>query len=191
MFPNIGGGIEKISPKIASIQQKFLGSNHNIQNDIAVNNAIIGTEQQHGTQPPPTFKGLTDTLTRKKSPTAASVSDLVKQNNIAAADMGLPPPPPPPRSSIPKGMLKKSTYEFGNSGPAAAVVTQPPPARPSKLPLKPQQAQNSSEENSPVKKALSKLSLTSSSDSLSSNASITTGKRIYVIMPLKSRTGSK
>ena len=178
LFPNIGGGIEKISPKIASIQQKFLGSNHNIQNDPAVNNAIIGTEQQHGTQPPPTFKGLTDTLTRKKSPTAASVSDLVKQNNIAAADLGLPPPPPPPRSSIPKGMLKKSTYEFGNSGPAAAVVTQPPPARPSKLPLKPQQAQNSSEENSPVKKALSKLSLTSSSDSLSSNASITTGKRI-------------
>ena len=137
---------------------------------------VIGTEQpQHGTQPPPTFKGLTDTLTRKKSPTAASVSDLVKQNN-AAADLGLPPPPPPPRSSIPKGMLKKSTYEFGNSGPA---VTQPPPARPSKLPLKPQTTtQNSSEENSPVKKALSKLSLTSSSDSLSSNASITTGKRI-------------
>ena len=60
-----------------------MGSNHNIQNDPAVNNAIIGTEQQHGTQPPPTFKGLTDTLTRKKSPTAASVSDLVKQNNIS------------------------------------------------------------------------------------------------------------
>ena len=44
------------------------------------------------------------------------------------------------------------------------------------MPLKPQN--NSSEENSPVKNALSKLSLTSSSDSLSSNASVTTVKSV-------------
>ncbi len=113
---------EKISPKIASIQQRFLNND---------------------------FKGLQDTLTRtqKKQPAQQSPDQ-------AAAD--LPPPPPPPRSSAP---AKK--YEFGSSPQA--------PSRPNKLSL---------DNVVQVKSALSKMSLTSSSDSLSSNASVNTVKSV-------------
>ena len=133
----LNGG-EKISPKIASIQQKFLsGSSSSGSNGASsTSNGGNSTDEQ-----PSSFKGFQDTLTRKKSPSTSSApngSMMVRQNS----DLGLPPPPPPPRSSIPKGMLKKSTYEFG--GGHQQQQQQPPPARPSKLPLKPQ---NSSEEN--------------------------------------------
>lgn len=106
---------EKISPKIASIQQKFLQDSN--------------------------FKGLQDTLTRKKSPNGTETNEL-------------PPPPPPPRSAAPK------KYEFGQ-------VPQPP--RPSKLSL---------DNVVQVKNTLSKMSLTSSSDSLSSTASLNTVKSV-------------
>jgi hypothetical protein len=123
------GKQEKISPKIASIQQRFLnGSN--------------GTD----------FKGLQDTLTRsKKSPPEGD----------------LPPPPPPPRSTAPK------KYEFGQPQQVQqqnrVENQQQPPARPSKLTL---------DNVVQVKSALSKMSLTSSSDSLSSNASVNTVKSV-------------
>ena len=70
-------------------------------------------------------------------------------------DADLPPPPPPPRTSAPK------KYDFGQQG------QQPP--RPSKLTL---------ESVVQVKSTLSKMSLTSSSDSLSSNTSINTVKSV-------------
>ena len=97
---NSNGSRDKISPKIASIQQRFLGAGPPTNDDVS------NGEQQ--SQQPPSFKGFQDTLTRKKSPT--TIAALVRQNS----DLNLPPPPPPPRSSIPKGMLKKSTYEFGH-----------------------------------------------------------------------------
>lgn len=111
---------EKISPKIASIQQKFLANQ------------------------------LQDTLTRNKK--AAPLAPP------AAPDSDLPPPPPPPRSTAPP---KK--YEFGQQ------PSQPQPPRPSKLTL---------DNVVQVKSTLSKMSLTSSSDSLSSNASVNTVKSV-------------
>jgi uncharacterized lipoprotein NlpE involved in copper resistance len=128
------------------------------------------------------FRGFQDTLTRKKSIESdqpqhqrqkQQLKDTFFRQNSDLAN-GLPPPPPPPRSSVPKGMVKKANYEFGVSGPI----------RPSKLPLKPQTKTDArSQDNSPVKKSpgpltLSKLSLTSSNDSLSSNASVNTVKSI-------------
>ena len=117
---------EKISPKIASIQQKFL-SNHQ------------------------------DTLTRKKPVAAPLAPPPPPEHN-------LPPPPPPPRSSIPSFPPKR--YEFGGAG-------APAPPRPTKLTL-----DAISNPPPPPVKTLSKMSLTSSSDSLSSNASVNTVKSV-------------
>lgn len=113
---------EKISPKIASIQQKFLVANQ-----------------------------LQDTLTRNKKAAAPP----------APPEADLPPPPPPPRSSAPPATPKR--YEFGQ----LQTTSQPP--RPSKLTL---------DNVVQVKSTLSKMSLTSSSDSLSSNASVNTVKSV-------------
>ena len=119
---------EKISPKIASIQQKFLSSHQ-------------------------------DTLTRKKPMAPAP-----------PPEHNLPPPPPPPRSSIPAFPKK---YEFG----------APAPPRPTKLTLDSSVNPPAPPPPPPPAKTLSKMSLTSSSDSLSSNASVNTVKSVSPTKP--------
>ncbi len=162
---------DKISPKIALLQKQ-------IQSPTA-------EEKQAN------FKGFQDTLTRKKSldETATSFGRMTNDANRAEifrqnsdlTSKNLPPPPPPPRSSVPK-MLKQS-YEFGGH--------QPQLSRPSNLKLLPSKPQTTTDaigrdeastspatKKSPPAHLLSKMSLTSSNDSLSSNASVNTVKSV-------------
>ena len=176
------GSKDKISPKIASIQQQLVNLTSPVSGEppSVISNNETNYEEKDAPIP---FKIKSDTLSRKKIITNTRESKSWGRDDSGFAykeEAGIPPPPPPPRSSIPKGMpASPNTRNFSNN---ISISPASRPANPAtfKLPLK------SETDTSPAKKSPSvsspmnnsKLRSTSSSDSLSSNASINTVKSV-------------
>ena len=178
------GSKDKISPKIASIQQQLvnLTSPTSGEPPSSLSNNEVNYDEKDVPIP---FKIKSDTLSRKKIiGNTREIKSWGKDDSgfVYKGEVGIPPPPPPPRSSIPKGMpAPPNTRSFANNiSVSPAISTRPANPASFKLPLK------TEIETSPAKKSPSgsspmsnsKLRSTSSSDSLSSNASVNTVKSV-------------
>ena len=175
---------DKISPKIASIQQQLVNltspTSDEAPTSLVKNDAKI--DDREGTMP---FKLKSDTLSRKNMISNSRENRSWGRDDSGFSykgEIGIPPPPPPPRSSIPKGHNTSSPIRTFTSHVSSSQSVNNRPANPAtfKLPLK------TESDTSPVKKSpsmaspmsISKLRNTSSSDSLSSNASVNTVKSV-------------
>jgi len=107
------GSKDKISPKIASIQQQLvnLTSPSSGEPPSALSNNEVNYDEKEVSIP---FKIKSDTLSRKKIISNSRESRSWGKDDSGFSykgEIGIPPPPPPPRSSIPKGMPASPTHE--------------------------------------------------------------------------------
>ena len=157
------GDRDKISPKIASIQQRLMSPTSEEANP-----------DQDKTTASSTFRNMQDTLSRN------SRKSLTQHDSSSS----FPPPPPPPRSIVSRSAILAAgrdrapaagipSYEFGQE-------------RPKVLPLKTSTTGDKTSPGSSTTPPTSngggghgvKMSLTSSSDSLSSTTSVNTVKSV-------------
>ena len=112
------GSKDKISPKIASIQQQLVNLTSPVSGEppSVISNNETNYEEKDAPIP---FKIKSDTLSRKKIITNTRESKSWGRDDSGFAykeEAGIPPPPPPPRSSIPKGMpASPNTRNFSNN----------------------------------------------------------------------------
>ena len=132
------GSKDKISPKIASIQQQLvnLTSPSSGEPPSAISNNEVSYDEKDVPIP---FKIKSDTLSRKKIISSSRESRSWGKDDSGFSykgEIGIPPPPPPPRSSIPKGMpASPNTRNFTNNI-SVSPLTRPVNPATFKLPLK-------------------------------------------------------
>ena len=209
-------GNDKISPKIASLQERISQFNipdsqsknkelglmlHKDKFGYPVQNSSVSpskdavAQSQQSSQPPPEPSNMLKGQVQSKK--EMFMKQLSSPSNIGG---DLPPPPPPPRSTVPrhyssntlgrKPTTAPSSYQFGNnlvrSNSQDELVSSKPvnSAQQHKIPIKTVASKingklSSSTEDLGLKRSPispSKLSMTSSSDSISSTASVNTVK---------------
>ena len=186
---------DKISPKIASIQQQLVNLTSPTSGEPPL--SLPNNEPKNDDKDVTPFKIKSDTLSRKKVPTnhresrSAGKDDAFANRSFHKIDsgfsykgeVGIPPPPPPPRSSIPRGHPSSSpSRNFTNNVSLTQSAGNTRPVNPAtfKLPLKTQTEMSAVKKSPGTSSPLnnSKLRSTSSSDSLSSNASVNTVKSV-------------
>ena len=179
------GSKDKISPKIASIQQQLVNLTSPTNGETPSSFPNNDVENEDREQIPASFKIKSDTLSRKKLITNNRESRSLGKEDTGFSykgEVGIPPPPPPPRSSIPKGFPSSSAGRNFTNNISLGQSGNTRPANPAtfKLPLRTETeaspAKKSPNTSSPMSN--SKLRNTSSSDSLSSNASVNTVKSV-------------
>ena len=197
-------GNEKISPKIASLQERI--SQFNVQEAQArgkeLGLSLVKDKFGYPLQPP----GVSPDREPEPSSVIRGGVQSKKElfmRGVSSPDPGeLPPPPPPPRSSVPRQMSGSSTlgrpgsrpapqsYQFGsnlvrsNSQDELITSGRQVARQPVHHPVRTVTAKvngklSSSSEDLDLKRSPispSKLSMTSSSDSISSTASVNTVK---------------
>ena len=195
-------GNEKISPKIASLQERISQFNVHEGRGKELGLSLVKDKFGYPLQPP----GVSPDREPEPSSVLRGGVQSKKElfmRGVTSPDTGeLPPPPPPPRSSVPRQMSGSATlgrpgsrpapqsYQFGNnlvrsnsqeelitSGRQAARQPLHHPAR--TVTTKVNGKLSSSSEDLDLKRSPispSKLSMTSSSDSISSTASVNTVK---------------
>jgi len=166
----VRGDRDKISPKIASLQQKLLSPTEEDGGGItaAKDNTLVRRRSSEEPSPP-------------KAPFSAEntpVKSILKRQEGTPVRAGAPPPPPP-RSVVSRSVLL--TGKYGGSIPSYEFGQQSTAGKPNpaslRLALKGNGDAKVNGERSPGSPP-NKMSMTSSSDSLSSTTSVNTVKSV-------------
>ena len=188
---------DKISPKIASLQERISQFGDKIPNGLAL--SLHKDKFGYPLSPEQEAAKAQESGNALKGGVQSKKEMFLQQISSPDNDADLPPPPPPPRSSVPRQfgshtLGRKPTvpsYQFGNNlvrsnSQDELVSTKSKTHHQPRLPAHKNQANtkvngklSSSSEDLDLKRSPispSKMSMTSSSDSISSTASVNTVK---------------
>ena len=188
---------DKISPKIASLQERISQFGDKIPNGLAL--SLHKDKFGYPLSPEQEAAKAQESGNALKGGVQSKKEMFLQQISSSDNDADLPPPPPPPRSSVPRQfgshtLGRKPTvpsYQFGNNlvrsnSQDELVSTKSKTHHQPRLPAHKNQANtkvngklSSSSEDLDLKRSPispSKMSMTSSSDSISSTASVNTVK---------------